>query len=112
MLVLGIFMVNAEGGYNEAAMGMSIHIWSLLFYACAILVWNVYYFKNKRVALVLQALGVAGLIYLGIIYKAGEDGSKGSHPIGGVYWALLAGLISLAVPFTNWCAVASADCYL
>src|SRR5476649_1742560 len=29
LLALGVFMVNAEDGYNEAAMGMSIHRWSL-----------------------------------------------------------------------------------
>ena len=32
MLVFGVFMVNAEAGYNEAAMGLTIHVWSLLFY--------------------------------------------------------------------------------
>ena len=42
LLVLGVFMVNGEGGYNEKAMGMSIHLWLLLFYICAVLVWNVY----------------------------------------------------------------------
>src|SRR5690606_4601173 len=47
LLVLGIFMVNAEGGYNEGAMGMRIGVWSLLLYQCVILVWNVYTFQNK-----------------------------------------------------------------
>ncbi|MES2163397.1 MAG: DUF5009 domain-containing protein [Pseudomonadota bacterium] len=47
LLVLGVFMVNAEDGYNEAAMGMSIHLWSLLSYGCAMLVWTVYRFESK-----------------------------------------------------------------
>src|SRR6266550_2078323 len=48
LLVLGVFMVNAEDGYNEEAMGMSIYLWSLLFYIAVILVWNVYTFKTKE----------------------------------------------------------------
>src|SRR5690349_18814996 len=32
LIIMGVFMVNAEGGYDEQAMGMSIHVWSLLFY--------------------------------------------------------------------------------
>jgi heparan-alpha-glucosaminide N-acetyltransferase len=47
LLVLGVFMVNAEGGYNEQAMGMPIALWSLLFYAGVILVWNVYTVEAK-----------------------------------------------------------------
>src|SRR5579872_264349 len=47
LIVLGVFMVNAEDGYNEAAMGMPITLWSLLFYACALLVWSVHRFQNK-----------------------------------------------------------------
>jgi heparan-alpha-glucosaminide N-acetyltransferase len=92
LLVLGIFMVNAEGGYNEAAMGMSIHLWSLLFYACAILVWNVYYFKQKTWGYLLQAIGAGGLLWLGFIYKGGEDGTKGLAP---QWWGIL-GLIGWA----------------
>src|SRR6266487_4658735 len=43
LLVLGVFMVNAEGGnYNEALMGMPINLWALLFFAAVILVWKVY----------------------------------------------------------------------
>lgn len=92
LLVLGVFMVNGEGGYNEGAMGMSIHVWSLLFYCCAILVWNVYPFKNKTGVRVLQAIGVAGLIILGWLYKGGEAGDRGLTP---QWWGIL-GLIGWA----------------
>ena len=80
LLVLGVFMVNAEGGYNEKAMGISIAMWSLLFYLCAILVWNVYRFKNKTWTYFLRGIGVIGLMVLAWIYRAGEDGKQGLTP--------------------------------
>ena len=42
LLVLGVFLVNTEEGYNEQMMGMSINLWALLFLAAAIMVWKVY----------------------------------------------------------------------
>src|SRR6188768_833815 len=60
LLVLGVFMVNAEGEYNEDAMGISIHLWSLLFLISAILVWNVYTFQHKTTTNLFRAIGVAG----------------------------------------------------
>src|SRR5690606_17948690 len=58
LLVLGVFMVNTEGGYNEEAMGMRIGVWSLTFYACVILVWNYYTFQNKIWAYLLRGIGI------------------------------------------------------
>lgn len=95
LLVLGVFMVNGEGGYNEAAMGMSIHLWSLLFYGCAILVWSAYPFKNRKWTVGLKTIGAAGLIVLGFLYKGGEDGTGGLTP---QWWGIL-GLIGWAYLF-------------
>lgn len=92
LIVLGVFMVNAEGGYNEAAMGMSIATWSLLFYGCVILVWNVYTFKNKIVIYILRGLGVVGLLTLAIMFRGGEDGTETLQP---QWWGIL-GLIGWA----------------
>lgn len=92
LLILGVFMVNAEEGYNEAAMGMSIHLWSLCFYVCVILVWNVYRFEKKVWARVLQATGLAGLLVLGLLYKGGEDGTQHLAP----HWWGILGLIGWA----------------
>src|SRR5690349_18384243 len=69
LLVLGVFMVNAEGSHQEGAMIMPIALWSLLFYVCVILVWNVYTFENKTIAYVLRGVGVAGLIFLAVIFR-------------------------------------------
>ena len=96
LLVLGVFMVNAEGGYNEKAMGMSIAVWSLLFYLCAILVWNVYRFKNKTWAYLLRGLGAIGLLLLAWVYRGGEDGKQGLTP---QWWGIL-GLIGWAYLFS------------
>ncbi|MGZ8553512.1 MAG: DUF5009 domain-containing protein [Chitinophagaceae bacterium] len=96
LLVLGVFMVNAEAGYNEKAMGMSIAVWSLLFYLCAILVWNVYRFKNKTWAYLLQVTGAIGLVLLAWIYRAGEEGKQGLTP---QWWGIL-GLIGWAYLFS------------
>jgi heparan-alpha-glucosaminide N-acetyltransferase len=96
LLVLGIFMVNGEGGYNQKAMIIPIALWSLLFYASAILVWNVYRFKNKNLAYVLRGLGIAGLILLSWLYRGGENGELGMQP---KWWGIL-GLIGWAYFFT------------
>jgi heparan-alpha-glucosaminide N-acetyltransferase len=92
LLVLGFFMVNAEDGYNEAAMGMSIYAWSLLFYVCVILVWNVYSFSQQWMVYLLKGIGVAGLIMLAFIYKGGEDGTEHMQP----HWWGILGLIGWA----------------
>lgn len=92
LLVLGFFMVNAEDGYNEAAMGMSIYAWSLLFYVCVILVWNVYSFSQQWIVYVLKGIGIAGLIILAFIYKGGEDGTEHMQP----HWWGILGLIGWA----------------
>lgn len=95
LLVLGIFMVNAESGYNEKSMKISINWWSLLFYGCAILVWNVYRFQNKLFSWLFRGVGIVGLVILAFMYKAGEDGSQGMTPR---WWGIL-GLIGWAYLF-------------
>lgn len=92
LLVLGVFMVNAEGGYNEAAMGMSIYLWSLLFYAAIILIWNIYRFEHDITGHVLRGAGIAGLIVLAIVYRGGETGAEHITP---QWWGIL-GLIGWA----------------
>jgi heparan-alpha-glucosaminide N-acetyltransferase len=92
LIVLGVFMVNAEDGYNEQAMHMSIYLWSLLFYACAILVWNVYRSENKTPALVLRTIGVIGFLILAYVFRGGPDGTIRLAP---QWWGIL-GLIGWA----------------
>ena len=95
LLVLGVFMVNAEGSYNEKAMGISIHLWLLLFYICAVLVWNAYRVQKRIWVYLLRVTGVAGLIVLAFLYRGGEDGSGTMQPR---WWGIL-GLIGWAYFF-------------
>ncbi len=95
LLVLGVFMVNGEGGYNENAMGMSIHLWLFLFYACIILVWNVYTALKRKWVFLFRGLGMAGLLLLAFIYRGGEDGTGHITPR---WWGIL-GLIGWAYLF-------------
>ena len=92
LIVLGVFMVNAEEGYNEAAMGMSIYLWSLLFYGCAMLIWSVHRFRSKMVSPLLRGIGIAGLVVLACVFRGGEHGELRLAP---QWWGIL-GLIGWA----------------
>lgn len=93
LLVMGVFMVNGEGGTaNDQAMGMPIALWLFLFYGCIILVWNVYRLKNRTRSLILRAIGIIGLVVLAMVYRSGEDGSGTLTP---KWWGIL-GLIGWA----------------
>lgn len=92
LLILGVFMVNMESGYNEDAMGMSIHLWALLFYACVLLVWNQHSIDDERYRLLLRGSGIIGLLVLAVIYRGGEQGNQYLTP---QWWGIL-GLIGWA----------------
>ncbi len=95
LLVMGVFMVNGEGGYNEKAMGMSIRLWLLLFYICAILIWKVYDRQKRIWVYLLRGTGVAGLCILALVYRGGEEGTDSITPR---WWGIL-GLIGWAYLF-------------
>lgn len=90
LLVLGFFIVNAEDGYNEALMGISINAWALLFFGAVIIIWKVYYNTSKTMVYILRAIGFIVLIALAFIYK----GENGEH-ITPQWWGIL-GLIGWA----------------
>src|SRR5215831_211632 len=115
LLVLGVFMVNAEEGYDEAMMGMSINLWALLFLLCVILVWKVYYTKKKIWIYIFRAIGFIGLIILAFIYK-GNNGTaitpKWWGILGLIGWAYLYACIFYQLCKGNkyWLAVLIAVC--
>ena len=90
LLVLGFFMVNAEGGYDEKAMGISIHLWTILFFVAVLLIWKVYRTSNKLLVYILRAIGFIILIILAFIYR----GQNGQY-ITPRWWGIL-GLIGWA----------------
>jgi len=112
LLVLGVFMVNAEGDYNEAAMPISIGVWSLLFYVAVVLIWNVYNAESKSLKLRLRATGVIILVVLAVIYRGGDDGTQCMSPhwwgiLGLIGWAYLVGCICYQVFKGNIVALAA-----
>ncbi|MEN7547223.1 DUF5009 domain-containing protein [Rapidithrix thailandica] len=94
---IGVFMVNVGTGYNEEAMGMSIHLWTLLMYACIFLVWNIYpksfTFQKKWT---IRGVGLAGMLTLFLLYRGGD----GTEPIQPQWWGIL-GLIGWAYLYAN-----------
>ena len=94
LIVIGLFMVNTIYGYDESKMPISMPLWTLLMYACVLLIWS-YYPKHLSSVLVkgCKYLGIFGLIVLAYIY----DG-----PYGGMtpqWWGIL-GLIGWAFIFS------------
>ena len=75
LVVLGLFMVNAEAGFNEAFMPLRIAAWSLAFYVCVYLVWGVYGSAAPGGRNLWRSVGVLGLLALADAYHGGKDGS-------------------------------------
>lgn len=101
LLVIGVFMVNSEGGnYNESAMLLDIHPWTILIYVFAILIWNQYPKtpEKQRLYKGLQIAGILGLASLFLLYRGG-DGTQMMRP----HWWGILGLIGWAYLYA--CAV-------
>ncbi|MGE9313269.1 acyltransferase family protein [Niabella sp. CJ426] len=73
LLSIGILMLNGSR-VNEALTGMPGLLWKVLMYISVFLVWNTYPRKKelKPLFVALQFIGLAGLIYLVTIFKAGS----------------------------------------
>ena len=88
LIVIGLFMVNTEEGYNQAAMGIQIQLWALCFYAAVLLVWG------TRSNTALRWLGGAVIVLLALVYRAGPDGQAWMQTswwgiLGCIGWAYL-----------------------
>ncbi|MFO1336822.1 MAG: DUF5009 domain-containing protein [Burkholderiaceae bacterium] len=93
LVVMGVFMVNAEeGSYHQASMVLPIDAWSLLFYAAVGLVWGVYRAPSPALDRLLRGAGVALMLVLARLYHGGPDGREGLTP---QWWGIL-GLIGWA----------------
>lgn len=96
LIIIGVFMVNAEYGYDASKMLVSPAFWGLLAYAMPIPIWNKYskdfpvWLKN-----ILQYGGMLVLIALYFLYIQ-DTGERGMTP---KWWGIL-GLIGWAYLFT------------
>ena len=101
LIVLGLFMVNAEDGFNPAAMPFNVGWWSLGLYLCTYLIWGVYGSAAAGGRNGWRAVGAIGLLVLSCAYRGGPDGKAWmTHQ----WWGIL-GLI-------GWSYLISASAYL
>jgi heparan-alpha-glucosaminide N-acetyltransferase len=73
LLLIGVLMLNS-GRINSELSGIDNNLWSVLLYVSVFLIWNTYPEDPSRKYLYagLKLLGIAGLIVLTAIFKAGE----------------------------------------
>lgn len=96
LIVMGLFMVNAEYGYDAAKMLISPALWAFFAYSLPIPIWNKYkkdfpqLWKNS-----LQYGGMLGFVALYFLYIQ-DNGQVGMTP---KWWGIL-GLIGWAYLFT------------
>lgn len=117
LIVIGVFMVNAESGYDAAAMGISIPLWTLLMFAYVLLIWSNYpKTLSPAIALGAKLIGVAGLVMLWWMYKGPDNTGMTTQwwgILGLIGWAyLIAGSLFLltrqfAVPMIQFITLAA-----
>ena len=101
LIVLGLFMVNAEDGFNPAAMPFNIGWWSLGLYLCTLPDLGRVRQRGGGRRNRWRAVGALGLLVLSCTYRGGPDGRGWmTHQ----WWGIL-GLI-------GWSYLISASVYL
>lgn len=91
LITMGLFMVNAESGFDERKMAMSIATWSMLSYLAFMLLWGVYRFQNPLWNRLGKLTGIVLLVFLAVSYR-GDDHSGWMT----VQWWGILGLIGWA----------------
>ena len=93
LVVLGVFMVNADEINPEATL-IDSNLWKTSLFICAILIWNIYPKNNKwpQISKGLKIVGVVGMWILWYTFRKGENGDIGMTSS---WWGIL-GLIGWA----------------
>lgn len=91
LVVIGVFMVNAEAGYHAASMLLPIEVWALLCYLAAFGVWGSLR-GGSALGLPWRLAGLGLFVGLALLYRGGPDGQAGLTP---QWWGIL-GLIGWA----------------
>lgn len=111
LIVMGLFMVNAESGYSESAMGMPIAAWSLAFYVAVGLTWGAFRVANAALDRTLRGAGIALLLVLAASYRAEGGGWMTTQwwgILGCIGWAYLAASIVYQLARANTVLLAAA----
>ncbi len=91
LLVIGVFMVNAESGYDAAAMPISMPLWTLLMFINVLLIWSNYpKTLSPAISLAAKLIGIAGLVILWWLYQGPNNTGMTTQ-----WWGIL-GLIGWA----------------
>lgn len=91
LMVIGVFMVNTESGFDAASMAISMPLWTLLMFTYVLLIWSNYPKTiSPAIALGTKLIGVAGLVMLWWLYKGPENTGMTTQ-----WWGIL-GLIGWA----------------
>ncbi len=91
LMVIGVFMVNTESGFDAASMAISMPLWTLLMFIYVLLIWSNYPKTiSPAIALGAKLIGVAGLVVLWWLYKGPENTGMTTQ-----WWGIL-GLIGWA----------------
>ncbi|MDO3382953.1 DUF5009 domain-containing protein [Gilvimarinus algae] len=91
LIIIGVFMVNTIGGYDESAMVLPIHLWVLLMYAAVLLIWCHYPKHWPRAAtLAPKLVGATLLLVLWYLYRGNSGQGMTTQ-----WWGIL-GLIGWA----------------
>lgn len=88
LIVMGLFMVNAESGFHQASMLISINSWAMLSYLAFFLIWG----SIQRYRLAMRCAGLILLLVLALLYRGGSNGQNGMT----VQWWGILGLIGWA----------------
>ena len=93
LLIMGVFIVNSEGGF-DSTVGYGVGMYRILMVLAFFLIWNAYP-KNFRPEGWLQLTGVSLLIFLAITFRTPEGGFFRAG-----WWGIL-GLIGWAYLFCS-----------
>ena len=94
LLLMGVFIVNAEGGFDPL-LGYGVNLYRVLMVVAFFLIWNIYP-SGMKAKKWLQACGAAILVFLAVTFRTPEGGFFRAG-----WWGIL-GLIGWAYCF---CAV-------
>lgn len=100
LIVMGLFMVNAESGYAAQQMSISIEVWSLLSYLGFAAIWGVYTFSSITLTYGVRLCGIVILLTLSLLYRSDSPSAVGNGMQ--IQWWGILGLIGWAYLFSCW----------